>query len=142
MQRRGNAGRLSARQEYRACARCAARQFLGEFHALRLTTRKCRCLLADLDIAEANLHQRFKLVTHGWNCGEELSAFLNRHVENIGNRLAFELHFQRFAVVALAVTDITGDIDIRQEVHLNLDDAIALAGLTASTFTLNEKRPG
>src|SRR5690606_7401941 len=38
---------------------------------------------------------------------------------------------ERLAVVALTVADVAGDIDIRQEVHLDLDDAVALAGLAA-----------
>jgi hypothetical protein len=39
---------------------------------------------------------------------------------------ALELHLQRLAVVALAVAFLAGDIDIGQEVHLDLDQAVAL----------------
>src|SRR5690606_7069248 len=41
---------------------------------------------------------------------------------------------QRLAVVAPALAHIAGHIDIGQEVHLHADDAIALAGLAASTL--------
>src|SRR5262249_56970249 len=35
------------------------------------------------------------------------------------------------AVIALALAHVAGDVDVGQEVHLNLDDAVALAGLAA-----------
>ncbi len=38
------------------------------------------------------------------------------------------------AVVALALADIALDIDVGQEVHLDLDDAIALARLAAAAL--------
>ena len=47
------------------------------------------------------------------------------------DRIVAEFHFQGFAVVALALADIALDIDVGQEVHLDLDDAVALAGLAA-----------
>ena len=39
---------------------------------------------------------------------------------------------QRFAVVALAPVDVVDEVDFGQEVHLDLDDATALAGLAAA----------
>ena len=41
---------------------------------------------------------------------------------------------QRLPVVALALADIALDIDVRQKVHLHLDDTVAPAGLAASAF--------
>src|SRR5690606_35578040 len=43
-------------------------------------------------------------------------------------------HFQGFAVVALALTHVAGYVDVRQEVHLYLDHAVALAGFAAPAF--------
>ena len=84
-----------------------------------------------MDVTETDALERFHLVAHRRHGGEEIGCFLHRHVEHIGNRLALEQYFQRLAVVALAVADIAGDVDIGQEVHLDLDDTIALAGLAA-----------
>jgi hypothetical protein len=56
--------------------------------------------------------------------------------------LALPLHFQRLAVVALAVADVAGHVDVGQKVHLHLDHAVALAGLAAAARTLKLKRPG
>ena len=39
----------------------------------------------------------------------------HRHVEHVGDGLALEQHVQRLAVVALAVADVAGDVDVGQE---------------------------
>src|SRR6202035_1910846 len=56
--------------------------------------------------------------------------------------LALEQHLQRLAVVALALADIAGDVDVGQEVHLDLDDAVALAGLAAAALDVEREPPG
>jgi hypothetical protein len=66
-------------------------QLLGQLDALRLAARQRRGLLADLDVAQADALQRHQLVAHGRHGREELRAFLHRHVEHIGDRLALEL---------------------------------------------------
>ena len=48
--------------------------------------------------------------------------------------LALERDLERLAVVALALADVAGDVDVGQEVHLDLDDAVALAGLAAAAL--------
>jgi hypothetical protein len=46
---------------------------------------------------------------------------------------------ERLAVVALALADVAGDVDVRQEVHLDLDDAVALAGLAAAALDVERE---
>ena len=99
-------------------------------------------LLADMDVAEADLLQRLQLVAHAGHRGEEVDAFLDRHVEHVGDRLALEQHVERLAVVALAVADVAGDVDVGQEVHLDLDDAVALAGLAAAALDVEGEAAG
>jgi hypothetical protein len=41
---------------------------------------------------------------------------------------------ERLAVVALALADLTGDVDVGQELHLDLQDAVALAVLAAAAL--------
>ena len=53
---------------------------------------------------------------------------------DIGNGLASELDFERFPVVAPAFAFFAGHIDVGQELHLDADDAVALAGFTASAL--------
>ncbi len=49
---------------------------------------------------------------------------------------------QRLAVVALALADVAGDVDVGQEVHLDLDDAVALAGLAAPALDVEGEAAG
>ena len=51
--------------------------------------------------------------------------------EDVVDILALVLDFQRLAVVALAVADVAGYVDVRQKVHFDLDHAVALTGFAA-----------
>ena len=62
---------------------------------------------------------------------EELQGLLDGHVQDVGDRAALEADLQRLAVVALAVALFAGDVDVRQEVHLDLDLPVAAADLAA-----------
>ena len=104
--------------------------------------RERRRLLADLDVAEADPHQHRHLVADRRDRLEELLGVLDRHVEHVGDALALELHLQRLAVVALAVADVAGDVDVGQEVHLDLDQAVALAGLAAAALDVEAEAAG
>ena len=44
--------------------------------------------------------------------------------------------------VAGSVADLARDVDIREEIHLDLDRAVARACLTAAALTLKLNRPG
>src|SRR5699024_11609139 len=73
---------------------------------------------------------------------EELSRFRDRNVQYFGNVLTLVQDLECLAVVARAITNFTRDIHIRQEVHFNLDGAIALAGLTAPALDVEAKSAG
>src|SRR5713226_326907 len=120
----------------------AARQLLGELHALRLAARQRGRLLADMDVAQADLLESQKLVADDGHGLEEIDALVDRHLQHVGDRLAAEVDFQRLAVVALALADVALDVDVRQEVHLDLDDAVALAGLAAATLDVEREAAG
>src|SRR5262249_18700715 len=49
---------------------------------------------------------------------------------------------ERLAVVALALADVAGDVDVGQEVHLDLDDAVALARLAAPALDVEREAAG
>jgi hypothetical protein len=65
---------------------------------------------------------------------KKLCSLADGHVQNIANRLALVLHLKRFSVVASPLAVLTDYVDVRQKVHLDLDGAIASAGLAASTL--------
>ena len=74
--------------------------------------------------------------------GEELERLFDRHVEHVGDRLALEADVQRLAVVALAVALLARDVDVRQEVHLDLDLAVAAADLAAAALDVEREAAG
>src|SRR6516165_7730206 len=87
-----------------------------------------------MDVVQPDPMQRFEGFAHPWNGLEEIGGFFHGHVEHVGDRLALEQDFQRLAVVALSLADVAGHVDVWQEVHLDLDDAVALAGLATAAL--------
>ena len=88
------------------------------------------------------MHSDSSLVADGWNGLKEFLAIFDRHVEDIGYAHLLELDFEGFFVEALALAALTGHIDIGQEVHFDLDQAITLAGLAAPALDIErEPRP-
>ncbi len=73
---------------------------------------------------------------------EELERVLDRHLEHVRDRLALEAHLERLAVVALAVALLAGHVDVGQEVHLDLDLAVAAADLAAAALHVEAEAAG
>src|SRR4051812_16444751 len=120
----------------------AAGELLAKLDALRLAAAERRRRLADLDVAEADFLQHLHLVADAGDRLEEVGRVLYRHVEHVGDRPALELHLQSLAVVAGAVADVAGDVDVGQEVHLDLDQAVALARLAPATLDVEREAAG
>src|SRR5674476_369095 len=95
-----------------------------------------------MDVVEADAVQQLQHVAHARHRLEEFQRLFHRHVEHVGDRLVAEQHLQRLAVVALALADVAGDVDVGQEVHLNLDHAVALAGLAAAALDVEREAAG
>ena len=120
----------------------SARQLLRQLDALRLAAAERGRALADLDVAEADLLQHAHLVADAGDRLEQLGRLLDVHVEHVGDRVALELHLERLAVVAGAVADVAGDVDVGQEVHLDLDQAVALARLAPAALDVEAEAAG
>ena len=73
--------------------------------------------------------------------GEELEGILDRHFQHFVDIPALVAHLQGLPVVAFALADVAGHIDIRQEVHFDLGDAVALAGLAAAPLDVETEAP-
>src|SRR5207245_10447535 len=52
------------------------------------------------------------------------------------------VHFQRLAVVALAVADVARHVDVGQEVHLDLEHAVTLAGFATAALDVEREAAG
>lgn len=90
--------------------------------------------LAQTDIGKSHVVERLHLSADTRHIFKEGHRFFHCHIQHVVNALSFIFHFQCFPVITLSVTDFTRYIDIRQEMHLNLQDSIPAARLTASSF--------
>ncbi len=67
---------------------------------------------------------------------------VNGHIEHIGDRVLFpEEHLQGLAVEARPMADVAGHIHIRQELHLDAQLALSLAGFAAPAVDVEREAP-
>ena len=109
-------------------------QFGCELHALRFTAGEGGCGLAQANVAQAHVHEGVQVARNRGERSEELCGFFHGHFEYVGDGLALVMHFEGFAVVALAVAGFAGHVHVRQEVHFNLQGAVAGAVLAAAAL--------
>ena len=119
----------------------ALAEFLGELDALGFPPGKGGGGLPHADVTEADIKERHQLAVDLGDGREEFGGFLNRHLQHVGDGLALVAHFQRFAVVALALAQLARHVDVRQKVHLDLDDAVAPAGFAAAALHVERETP-
>src|SRR5579885_3732947 len=91
-----------------------------------------------MDIAQPYIVKGCQLVIDRWNRLKEVQRLFYRHIQHVGDRLALIMNFQRLAVIAAPLADFAGHVDIGQKLHLNLDNAAALAGFAAPTLRSEE----
>src|SRR3989441_6460484 len=129
-------------QDVERPARGAPAQLGGELDPLGLASRQGGCGLAETDIVEPHVVERPELLLDRGHGLEEHERFRHRHREDLRDVLALVAHLERLAVVALRLADLAGHVDVRQEVHLDLDEPVALAGLAASTLDVERESAG
>ena len=119
----------------------ALRQLQRELDALRLAARQRRRRLAERDVAQAHVEQRRELARDRRHRLEERERLLDRHRQHFVDVLALVADLERLAVVALAVAHVARHVDVGQEVHLDLDEAVALARLAAPALDVEREAP-
>src|SRR5262249_4187009 len=117
----------------------ALRELERELHALRLAARKRRRRLPERDVTQAHVEERGELARDGRDRLEERDRLLDRHRQHFVDVLAFVLDLEGLAIVALTVADVAGHVDVWEEMHLDLDEPVALAGLAAATLHVERK---
>ncbi len=118
----------------------AALQLRGQLDALRLAAGQRGGGLAEPDVAEADLVEGLQVPVDRRDGLEERRGLLDRHVEDLGDRLALVMHLEGVGVVPGAVADLARDVDVGQELHLDLDRAVAGACLAPAALHV-EREP-
>ena len=83
--------------------------------------------------------KRIKFSLDARDVREELARLINGHIKHLRNVLATVRNLKRLTVVTIAAANLTGDVNIGKEVHLDLDLAIALACLATTALHVKRK---
>ena len=129
-------------QDVERPARGAATQLGGELDPLGLAPRQGGRGLAEANIVEPHVVERAELLLDGGHGLEKQERLRHRHREDLRDVLTLVAHLERLAVVTLRLADLAGDVDVRQEVHLDLDEPVALTGLAASALDVEREASG
>ena len=62
--------------------------------------------------------------------GEKLQGLIDGHIQNIGDALIFIFYIERIPIKPFAVTNIAGNVNIGQKMHLYANQAIAFTSFT------------
>ena len=117
-------------------------QLGGQLDALRLAAGQRRRRLPEPHVAQADVDQRAQVPADRADRLEELGRLLDRHVQHLGDGLALVVHLEGLPVVPGALADLARHVDVRQEVHLDLDRAVAGAGLAAAALDVEREPAG
>ena len=121
-------------EDVERATRGASRELGRELHSLGLAARDRRRRLAEPDVAEANVNEGLQLRADIRDVRKDVEGLLDGHLEHVRDRAALVVDLQRFPVVAPALADLARDVDVGEELHLDLEDPLALAVLAAPAF--------
>ena len=108
-----------------AAAHGAPLQLSGKFHPLRLPAGEGGGTLPQPNVAQPDVDERLQITVDRGDRLEELRRLRDRHVEHLGDVLPLVQHREGVPVVPGATAHLAGDVDIREEVHFDLDGAVA-----------------
>jgi hypothetical protein len=87
-----------------------------------------------VDVSQSDITQRGELLPNARLILKHGTRLFHGEIEDFGDAASPEVHFEGFTIKALPFADITRNKDIRQEVHFNFDQPIALTALTPSSL--------
>ena len=122
--------------------RGALGQLRRQFHALGLAPRESRCALTQPNVPQTNVHESLHVPRDGRLVGEEVEGLGDRHVQDLCDVPPLERDLESVPVVARALAHLARHVHVRQEVHLDLDGAVAGARLAPAALDVEAEAPG
>ena len=107
----------------------------GQFDALRLTAGKRRRRLAEPDVPQSDVPEHLQLrcdLPPRCFSAKELARLIDRHPEDIVDVLPAVPDIQDLFLIPLPLAYIAGQIEVGEELHLHLHDAIPLTRVASS----------
>ena len=116
-----------------------AGKFCGKLDPLGFSAGKLRGGLAELDIPQADIVESLDLALDRGDILKKGQRLFDRHFKDIRDIFTLVTDLQGLTVVAFSVAYFAGNIDVRQEVHFDLDNAVSGAGLAPSALHVEGK---
>ena len=121
------------------------REVTRELQALRLAARQRRHRLAEPQVVEADVAERREPREHVRRAGEERQRLRHRHVEHVGDVRAspvraLDAQLQDLVAEAPAVAGAAAQVHVRQQLHLDVLEAVAAAGRAAASAGVEAER--
>src|SRR5207244_3815435 len=118
------------------------RELGRELDPLGFAARERGATLAELQVAQADIEERVQFVRNARHISKKSRRLIHGQVEHVGDVFSLISNFECFAIVSSAVADFALDINIRQKMHLDLDQATAFAVLAAPALDIKTETTG
>ena len=93
-------------------------------------------------VAQTDVHQSFQFLPDLRDVFENLQRVFRRHIEQVGNGVAFVVDGKRFGIVPPPAAHFAGDVHIGKKIHLDAPQAVALARLAAPALHVEAEPSG
>ena len=133
-------GFVEQKQRAPCDAEIGLRQVAGELESLRLATGQRRHRLPEAQVLEAHVGQWLQPGKHLALGGEERERLGHRQLQGRGDAEPLEQDLEHFRPVALAVAIHAAQVDVGQELHLDMLEAVAAAGGAAAVARIEAER--
>ncbi len=97
--------------------------------------------LAELDVAEPDPGERGEQLADAGDRLQLPERLSHREIEDVGDGEASVLHLEGLAVVTLAPARLALDEHVGEEVHLDSEHPVALAGLASAALDVERETP-
>ena len=107
-------------------------EFPRQFDPLSLAARQRRRWLAEFQIVEPDVVQRFQQPMNLRDVHKMVEGFLHIHVEDVGDVFAFETDLERFMAEAFSLAHRAANPDVSEEIHFQFVRSVPLARLATT----------
>ena len=113
-----------------------------QFHPLRFTAAQRRTGLAEFQVIQPGIAQRFQWPAYPRECAEEFDGFGDAEFEHLRDVFPAQFDVERFAAEPLSVAGFAADERRGQKIHFQFDGARAFTFGTTPLRAVEGESPG
>src|SRR6267142_2191647 len=121
-------------EDIQSASRVALGELRRKLDALRLPARERRRRLSEMDVSQTYVVEQLEFRPDTRLMLEKVERVGDGQIEHVGDRLSFIAHLERLAVVAPPLADFARNVDVGEEMHFDLHQAVALTRLAPPPF--------